>query len=174
MKAEDLNLADADFVIGRYPIGALPTTPTGKLAAGADLLQMQAIDVDEFRDLVNMPDLKRVLTIRAATRKATQKLVSRMLETGQYESPPDILAADPTGYAQKYAAAVYLDGIAEDMDPELLELLANWIDDIKKRIDDNAPPPAPAQTAGTSIAPIQPPPLAPIPAAPPGAEMQAA
>jgi len=171
VKAAQLDLDNADYVIEKFPIGALPTTPTGKIAAAADLLQMKGIDVDEFRDILNFPDLKAKLNIRRASEKAIEKIINKMLSTGQYIAPPDKL--DMT-YAAKYATARWLDMLGEDSgNQEQMDMLNDWIGDVQARAAKSAPaaPILPAAgvdpTAGTSIAPLTPAPLAPPPPMPP-------
>jgi hypothetical protein len=166
MKAADMKLDQSDYVIQPYPISALPLTPTGKLAAAADLLQMGAIDRDTFMEIVQIPDLKAKLDIAGASRKATEAIITKVLASGQYIAPLDML--EP-GYASKYAVAKYLEGVASDMNEGNLALLKLWIDDLaarqKKAAKDAQAAAAamapPANTQGTSLAPIAPAPLAP-------------
>src|SRR5258707_7105329 len=113
VKASDLKLGESDYVIQRFPIGALPTTPTGKLAAAGDLLQVGAIDQAQFQQIVQLPDLKGQLDINLASQRATAKIISKMMMTREYIAPPDCL--EPK-WALKYATAKWLDGLADDLD----------------------------------------------------------
>lgn len=158
MRAQDLQLDRSDYVIQAYPIGALPLTPTGKLASAADLLQAGAIDVDEFRDICNFPDLKAKINIHRASEKAIEALISKMLQSGDYEAPPDFL---DLAYAMKYAVARWANGVAENMPEQKLQLLESFIQNCKAKLP---PPPAPPAPAALSTAPLPPPPLAPMPA----------
>ncbi len=163
VKAEDFNLEDDDYVIQAYPISALPSTPTGKLAAAADLLQMQAIDRDQFMEIVKLPDLKSKLDIHLASRRAVEKIVGRMLRDRQFEGPSPRMNL---GYALEYATAQWLNGIADEMPDDQLGLLNDWINQVVAMQAKAAPPAAPAPgVQGTSIAPLPPAPLAaPVPA----------
>lgn len=161
VKASELNLDSSDYVIQKFPIGALPTTPTGKLASAADLLQAGAIDKEQFDAIVQLPDLKYQMNLNLQSRRATEKLIAKMLETGRYEAPPKFL--EPK-YAAQYAQAKYLEGISSDpeMPAEQLALLVNWLAEMESR----QPPPTPAPVAAqgpTSIDPLTPAPLAPNP-----------
>lgn len=168
MKASDMHLDRSDYVLQPYPISALPLTPTGKLAAAADLLQMGAIDKETFMEIVQIPDLKAKLDINLASRRATEAIVARMMETGQYEAPLDML---DLAYASKYAVAKYLEGYASGMDDDKLQLLQQWIGQVTARLTRAAADaakkaaaaagPAANPLAGTSIAPLPPQPLAP-------------
>jgi hypothetical protein len=167
LKASELNLQDSDVVIVKYPISALPSTPTGKLAAAADLLQMGALDKDDFKEIVQLPDLKSKLNIQLASRRATEKIIGKMLKTRHYEAPSERL---DLGYALEYATAQWLNGIADEMPEDQLTLLNDWINDCislqKAAQPAAAPGGAPAgpgggaPLAGTSLAPITPQPLA--------------
>lgn len=164
LKAADLKLGQSDYVLQRFPIGALPTTPTGKLAAAGDLLQMGALDKEEFQQIVQLPDLKSRVNINIASRQATEKLIAKMLRTGQYITPPDCL--EPV-YALKYATYMWLTGVASEGEPDAmsedqLNMLQNWMDDLNGRLnkaDQNnapAPPvngaaPAPGATPGDTV-----------------------
>lgn len=166
VKAASLGIADADYVIQRFPIGALPTTPTGKLAAAADLLQATAITPEQFQQIVQLPDLKGELDINLASRKATQKIVGRILETGTYEAPLDIM---DLGGAIKYATAMALEAIAADAPESKWSPVLDFIAECKSKLEAKAAKaaaaaPAPS-LAGTSIAPLTPAPLAPPPQA---------
>lgn len=176
MKAADLNLDKSDYVIQRFPIGALPTTPTGRLAAAADLLQMKAINPDQFQEISQLPDLKAELNVNLASRRATQKIVAKMLEKGEYIAPSDKMNLL---YAAEYGTAKLMDAIADDLPEDRLQLLDNWLDDIAARLAKKAPAAAagaPMPPGPTSIDPLTPAPLAPPPETlpPPGAEMAAA
>lgn len=157
MKTSDLELDRADYVIQAFPISALPMTPTGRLAAAADLLQMGAIDRDDFKELVQLPDLKAKLDLGLASRKATEKIIAKMLSERRYIAPIEMLDLN---YALKYASVQYLNGIADDMPHDQLDLLQNWIGNVLSLQQKAAPPPAPPNMQGTSIAPLAPPPLA--------------
>jgi hypothetical protein len=159
VKVADLNLGASDYVIQGYPISALPSTPTGKLAAAADLLQMQAIDRSDFMELVQLPDLKRALDIKLASRRAVEKIISRMLDTEAYEPPSERM--DLT-YALEYSTTQWLNGIAEEMSDPKLKLLNDWINEVVK-IQQKAAAKATAAASlkGTSIAPLPAQPLAP-------------
>lgn len=160
MKASDLELDKADYVIQRFPISALPTTPTGKLAAAADLLQMGAIDKDDFKEIVQLPDLKSKLDIALASRRAVESIVAKMMKEHRFIAPSDRFDLN---YALKYSTTKWLEGLADDMPEDDLAMLDNWINNVislqKKAAAQMAPAAAP-NTAGTSLAPIAPAPLA--------------
>lgn len=157
MKAADLELDRADYVIQRFPISALPTTPTGKLAAAADLLQMGAIDKDDFKEMVQLPDLKSKLDIALASRRAVESIVAKMMREHQFIAPSDRFDLN---YALKYSTTKWLEGLADDMPEDDLALLDDWINNVISLQKKAAPPAPAAPTAGTSIAPIAPQPLA--------------
>lgn len=164
VKSVDLGLEDSDYVIQRFPVGALPTTPTGKLAAAADLLQAGAITIDEFRDMVQFPDLKATLSMKRQSEKATQKLVERMLASGQYEAPLEML--DPK-YAAQYVTTRYLEGVASDppMPSDRLEMLSDWLNDLRARTEKKPDPAAAGMPPGPGGDPsLVPPPVGGLPA----------
>lgn len=166
LKAADLQLGTSDYVIQKYPIGALPTTPTGKLAAAGDLLQMGAIDKDGFQEIVQLPDLKAQINMNLASQDATKALVAKMMKTGEPIAPPECL--EPKS-ALRYVTWKWLTGVANDLDQHRLDLLQSWMDTLTTRIGgpaaggtDQTPAmgagrvgaqPVPLQAAG--IAPLQ-------------------
>lgn len=168
VKTSELNLATSDYVIQRFPIGALPTTPTGKLAAAGDLLQMGAIDKDQFQQIVQLPDLKKQLNMNLASQDATAAIIAEMLKTGEYIAPPDCL--EPK-YALKYATYKWLTGIAAKpkMDQHRLDLLQNWMDNLtaKAKASDasaapTSGPPGAGGMVGGQPAPLNPGGIAPL------------
>lgn len=165
IKAHELNLQKSRFKLIPYPISALPTTPTGKLAAAGDLLQMGGLDKDDFQEIVQLPDLKSKLNMNLASRRATEKLVGKMLVSKERIAPPECL--EPV-YALKYVTARWLNGVADDMDQEQLDLLQSWMDELGGRLqkDKAAAAPAPAVGAPVGAMPAGPAPadlLAPAP-----------
>lgn len=158
VKSKDLNLDESDYVIQKFPISALPNTPSGRLAAAADLLQMGAIEKEDFMEIVQLPDLKSKLDIHLQSRRATEKLIAKMLERRKFEAPSDMLDLK---YALKYATTKYLEGLADDMPDEQLAMLKDWIDNVIALQKAATPPAAPMNMAGTSLAPLPVAPLAP-------------
>ena len=181
VKAADLKLGESDYVLIPFPIGALPTTPTGKLAAAGDLLQMGALDKDQFQQIVQLPDLKAQINMNEASQRATAKLVAKMLSSGESFAPPECL--EPT-YALRYVTWKWLDGTASDLDQHKLDLLQSWMDTLTARIAKKSAPagagaPAPVMGAGrvgaqpvplqaAGIAPLQNAEFAPPPGPMPG------
>ena len=171
VKSSALNLGTSDYVIQRFPIGALPSTPTGKLAAAGDLLQMGAIDRDQFQQIVQLPDLKAQLNINLSSQRATAKIVSAMLSSGQYIAPPNCL--EPK-YALKYATAKWLDSLADAewvdgavvrKDQHKLDLLQNLTAKAKASDASAAPtsgPPGAGGMVGGQAVPLQPSGIAPL------------
>lgn len=168
VKSSELNLGASDYVIQRFPIGALPTSPTGKLAAAGDLLQMGALDKDQFQQIVQLPDLKGQLNMNLASQNATEAIIAEMLKSGEYIAPPDCL--EPK-YALKYATYKWLTGIASKpkMDQHRLDLLQNWMDNLtaKAKASDasaapTAGPPGAGGMVGNQPAPLNPGGIAPL------------
>lgn len=165
VRASDLDLQNSDYVIVRMPIGALPSTPSGKLAAAADLLQADAITKDDFKQIVQLPDLKAELNVDLASRRATEKMVGKILSGTGYDAPMDKM---DLAYCVKYGTARMLEGYAEDYPADRLSQLNDWIDDAAHRLDAKASKaaaaaPVPGGPAPlTSLAPQAPPPLAPL------------
>lgn len=167
VRAADLDLENSDYMIVKMPIGALPTTPSGKLAAAADLLQADAITKEDFKQIVQLPDLKAVLNIDLESRRATEKMVGKILAGKGYDAPFDKM---DLAYCVKYGTAKLMAGYTEDIAEDRLRQLNDWIDDAASRIEKKAakaaaaaPAPAPGGPQPlTSLAPQAPPPLAPL------------
>lgn len=176
LKVEDMHLDRADYVIQPFPVSALPSTPTGRLAAAADLLQMGAITRDQFMEMVQIPDLKAKLNVTLESRRAVEKIIAKMMSEERYIAPSDRFDLD---YALEYATAQWLKGLADDMPDQQLGRLDDWINNVvalkrKAAAGATAAPPAP-NLAGTSLAPVAPQPLAaPVSAQDIGATMPAA
>jgi len=150
IKVADLKLNTSDMVLVRYPIGALPTTPTGKLAAAGDLLQMGGLDKDDFLQIVQLPDLKSKINMKEASRDAVAKLVSKMMKTAEPIAPPECI--EPVS-ALEYVTWKWLTGVATDLDQHRLDLLQTWMDTLTQRIGEKSAPaagaaPGPAMGAG--------------------------
>jgi hypothetical protein len=81
-----------------------------------------------------------------------------MLSTTERIAPPECL--EPV-YALKYVTARWLNGVADDMDQEQLDLLQAWMDELGGRIQKDKAPPLPAPAAGAAAGAM---PAAPAPA----------
>jgi len=150
IKVADLKLNTSDMVLVRYPIGALPTTPTGKLAAAGDLLQMGGLDKDDFLQIVQLPDLKSKINMKEASRDAVAKLVSKMMKSAEPIAPPECI--EPVS-ALEYVTWKWLTGVASDLDQHRLDLLQTWMDTLTQRLSAKSAPaagaaPGPVMGAG--------------------------
>lgn len=164
---EDINLEMDDVIFKQQPVNLFAKTPSAKQQQVLEMFDKGAINVDEYRRLVQYPDLEAVTTITNAATDAVYRIVTLIIEKGIYTPPEAFLnleAAVPIvhGALLKYSAT--------DAPPERLDMLRTWLAQAKDTIDKSK---AEAMRQQQAMAPR---PAAPSPdmAAPPPADPMAA
>lgn len=155
------------IVIRCKPINALSTHPTAKLAQATELLQVQAIPVDEWRRITRIGDVAANEMLSLAPRDVIEKLLDSMVETGVYKPPRpyfnlDLCLEMGTNY---YCMLL----VQRPDDDAVLDLLDRWCTDTAA-MQQQAKPPAPAPMDPMAAMMGGGPPGAPpgMPGAPPG------
>jgi hypothetical protein len=77
---DDVRFSDDPYHVRVYPVSALSNTPQGKLAQLNEMLSNGVIDVAEWRELYDMPDLDRSNDLAFAGRELSKKLVESALD----------------------------------------------------------------------------------------------
>ena len=165
------------------PVSALSSTTSGRIQDVTDLIKGGLLPPEEVQgglglELLNFPDLEKVVTMETANRELVEMQVDGALYDGEYFAPepyqsPSGLNLLKTMAYRAYAQALQMDGVPpRHMD--LLRRLMAEADDLTQRIQGkakeiqqpaaNVPPPAPAPLQQS---PIAPPPL-PVPMQAPG------
>jgi len=157
---------DADqFVLELEAGSSLPKSKAGKIQTATDWLQVGAITPQEWRDIIEMPDLERKREIEKGPEEYIKKVIEEMLYEGVVIEPEKF---DNLSFALKYAILTYSNGKINGAPEERLDLLRQFIEKVDAML---APPPEampapqeglPGEIAAPSTAQMPP----PIPGAP--------
>ncbi len=88
---KDADMHRDSYVTELLPQGALPGTPSGRVATLSEWLQVGAITVEEWRQLSEMPDLKSHETPASTTRDNVLSAIESISDDGVYAAPHGLL-----------------------------------------------------------------------------------
>lgn len=166
----DAKLGDHPSRIRVFPVSKLSDSISAKIDEVERMVNAQMIsDMDEARELMDIPDLKRFNTIASAGRRLVRKIIDRALKLGEATSPNPYM---PLPYLIRYgtlSADLAQEQNAPDDHVQCLRDIVQAAIEMKQGLDAEqqakaaaaAPPPMPA-------GPPMPPTGGPMPAPPMG------
>jgi hypothetical protein len=169
-------LMDADdFVLKVFPVSALSKQPAAKFAQLTELLNAQAITVEQFKRLFELPDLEAENELDTADTDIIDRNMDIIVTTGRYISPEPF---DNLELILQRAGKVYNLCRQQEVPENRLQLLRDLIEDAKSLKDQATPPPAandvmppPGMPMDPNMPPPGPPgmvpPAGPLPGMPP-------
>ena len=136
---KDVNLEEDSYVLKRYPVSLLSSTPQGKLADVTMMMEAGLLDQQQSLKLLDYPDIKGVTSLMNAAVEDIEKVIEIILEEGEYEAPDELQDLE-VGIPMMQSA--YLKYKRQNIEPEKLELMTTWIEDALNIIN---PPPTPEE-----------------------------
>lgn len=159
-------LIDADkLVLKVFPVSALSKQPAARFAQLGELLNMQAITVEQFKRLYDLPDLEAENEIDTSDTDVIDRAMDIMVTTGRYLSPEPF---DNFDLIIQRAGKFYNVCRQHEVPEARLKLLRDYISDARS-LKEEAESAAARKAAAAAPPPMMPPPMdpgAPIP--PPG------
>lgn len=179
---KDVDPGEDRYYLQVFPISRLSTAPAQRLAQLQELFNSQLIDQEQFRELLDFPDLEAESNLLNAPRELAERLISKFLEAddpdepGVFEYPEAEWPLAQLKVRFQYAEVrARLDGAPEG-NCRLLRQFIQLCDQMAAKAQPPAPPPqqmpAGPPQAPPGAAPQQPPALPP--GQPPPAMPQAA
>ena len=163
---KDVSLKPDDYILQVWPTNFLSKSPSGRLADIQELLQAGMLPRAAAQDLLDFPDLEGYMDLALSGYQLAKKNIEKMLDEGLYippESTDDLDSSE--SLAIQYLAKAKLMDDAEDE----LNLLRQYIEDVRNIKKSLMPPPPPVQQqvpAAVSMDPTLAPPIAMPKAAP--------
>jgi len=163
IKWKDVAMEDDQFSLDVGTASMLPETKAGKIQMSTELFQAGVISQEEWKDLLQMPDLDESTDLERAPRSYIKDVVEKILDEGIVI---EIEKYDNLQYAIKYAIMTYQKSKLNNVPEDRLELLRRYIESIDLML---SPPEQPPE-AGPPAAALPPgaAPAAPGAGAPPG------
>ena len=118
--------------IRAFPAGFLPSQPAGKLQKVQELMQAGFFDKEESMELLDFPDLERVVGLKVGARRNIRRILEKMLDTGEYIPPEPYTNLQ---MARFLSQAYYEKGQVDGMPDELLDLLRRYMDDVQALLE---------------------------------------
>lgn len=154
---KDVLMDAKDFVLKVFPVSALSKQPSARFAQLGELLNMQAITVEQFKRLYELPDLEAENELDSSDTDVIDRAMDIMVTTGRYLSPEPF---DNLDLIIQRAGKFYNVCRQHEVPEARLQLLRDYIADARSIKEEAAaaeaaknPPPAP---------------MMPPPAGPPG------
>ncbi len=176
---EDVLMDRSEFTLKVFPVSELAKQPAAKFAQLNEMLDRQAINIEQFKRLFELPDLEAENELDTSDTDIIDRTLDVIVTTGRYISPEPNDALDlMLVRASKFYNLCRLQEVPEDR----LQLLRNLQEDVKS-LQDQAkqkaqadamaamPPPPPPMDPSMGGLPPGPPGMAPPPGPLPGMPM---
>jgi len=154
---KEINWKDIDFGTESYwlemsPASSLPTSSAGRMQTINDWLQMGIIDVQEARELFQLPDLDAASSYALAAYYNTLDAIEDIVEDGVYNYPEP---TDDLEFQHKRAIEAYNKykrlGLEEEKLDLLLKLANDSLDLLTQAQAESQPQPMPQPTAPEAV-----------------------
>ena len=124
---EDVSLDDEQFAITVAASSSLPDTKAGRVQVATEWFQSQLIDAEEWRELLDIPDLDDATELARAPRDYIRSCIDAIMTENRY-IPPE--AMDDLMFAMDYAVMTYGKAKLNKAEDEQISLLLQYIDDV--------------------------------------------
>lgn len=176
---KDVLMDKDDFVLKVFPVSQLSKQPSARFAQLGELLNMQAITVEQFKRLYELPDLEAENELDSSDTDVIDRAMDIMVTTGRYLSPEPF---DNLDLIIQRAGKFYNVCRQHEVPEDRLQLLRDYMADARSLKEQaaaaeaaKAPPMPPAGPApmGGEPPPMPPgppgmtPPAGPLPGMPP-------
>jgi hypothetical protein len=121
----DVKMDRESFTLRAFPTNFLSNTPSDRWEQVSEMAEKGLFSQDEILSLLDFPDVQRVLNLRGSPRRAVEKIIEKILETGQGVVPEptmnlDICVALGT---LAYLEAKWIDEVDEKFTSPLLDFV---------------------------------------------------
>lgn len=152
---KDIKITDMDgFRVRCFPTSSLPSDIPGRLKTAQELAQQGIIGPDQYLDILNMPDIKRLMTLQTSGVRWITKCLDKIVNEGKFTEPEPY---DNLSAAIKTGQFYYQRAKDSDVPEKRLKLIRRWIDSAKALVD-KAAAEAQAKAAAAAQAAAMPPP----------------
>lgn len=148
IKFKDVDLED-DFEVRCDPVSALPDTVAGRMQLITEYINQQWISKERGMELQNIdPDIEREVNVQTSFLKLIDKRLSQMAEEGIYNHPDEYMLPAQASQALQVSTGVYQLLVAQECPEERLQLVRQWLDELKAMLQPPQPPQQLAPTKG--------------------------
>ena len=147
----DVDMDRDKYSLAVHPTSALSSSPQAKLAQIDEWYKAGLIDKDEYRSLLDFPDLEASTSIACAPRELADKLIERFLDAPDPEAEGVYVHPEPgwpLDYLEKRFIFAAVRAFLDDAPDANVELLRQFRTECREIIDAAAPPPPPPPPPG--------------------------
>jgi len=137
---DDINLEDDEFYMKMFPVSSLPNEPAGRLETIQNYIQAGFLSPRQGRRLLDFPDLEQIESLQNSTEDYLHEILEKIVDEGEY-TPPEPF--DDLHLAQELALEYYAQGKCNGLEPEKLEMLRTFLDQVQQLVAKATPPPMP-------------------------------
>lgn len=176
---KDVLLDREEMVLKVFPVSQLSKQPSARFAQLTEMLNAQAINVEQFKRLYELPDLEAENELDTADTDVLDRALDIMVTTGRY-LPPEPWDVGPDQFQTLIGRAGKFYNLCrqQEVPQERLKLISDYIEDAKSLKDQiaaeeaakaaaAAPPPMPVGPMAGGALPMDPGAM-PMPPMPPG------
>lgn len=128
IKYSEVRIPQDSFTVRAYPTAFLPSEPSGKFAKAMEGVEAGFWDIDEARDLMDFPDLKKAIRVKSAKRNAVYSYVETLIDTGEYQP---IEPYQDIPMTKDMLQSYYLEGRTSGMPEDRMDLLRRIMEEIR-------------------------------------------
>lgn len=132
IKWKDVHLEEDQFSITVAAASSLPTSKAGRTQIATEWFQAGLIDAEQWRELLDIPDLENTSELNRAPRDYIRQVVDNILTDGEYMEPEPM---DDLGFAYKHAVMSYQKAKLNSVEEEKLDMLLDFISDVENLQD---------------------------------------
>ncbi len=122
----EVNLPEDEYILRCFPTSLLPTQPAGRLQFVQELIQAGFIDKEMGMNLLDYPDLERVMSLKNAAADNALQILERIVDEGKYDTPEPYMNLD---ICIELGQGMYLKARNNNVGADRQELLRRFIDD---------------------------------------------
>jgi hypothetical protein len=147
---KDVDMDEDQYFMKIFPVSSLPSDPAGRLQTVQEYVQAGFLSPRAARRLLDFPDLEQIEDLQNATEDYLHFILGKLIEEGEY-TPPEPF--DDLNLAHELGLEYYEQGKLNGLEPEKLEMLRTFIDQVNL-LKTKAQPPAQAGPAGGMANPM--------------------
>ncbi len=159
---KDVLMDRADLVLKVFPVSELAKQPAAKFAQLNEMLDRQAINIEQFKRLFDLPDLEAENKLDTSDTDVIDRTLDIIVTTGRYLSPEP---NDDLELMLARSSKFYNICRQEEVPEDRLQLLRNLQEDCKTLM---TPTPVPPPPGAPPMGPPGMPPMDPMAGPPPG------
>lgn len=136
---KDIDLPDESFVMKIFPVSSLPNDPAGRLQTIEDYIQAGMIDPVTGRRMLDFPDLDQHESLANAMEDWINMVLEQIVDEGKMTAPDPHMKLD---LAEWFTLMYYAQGQCNKLDPKRLDMLDQFLTQIRL-LKAKAQPPMP-------------------------------